>query len=172
MCLYCRPLLNKDKMPSPCFVNGLESEPIPAELADFDSLSKKLIQRSKAFQKIVTWHLTEKLPKYYSLKACKGTMFFLPLPLEKTLETLGEVTHTGVAGSFDSPDGENTTNLPHPDQCGCLERGHSHLKENNLLYNEVDDDDLDDVAKEVIETVSDTSYDARKGFQRLPVFSP
>ena len=31
------------------------------------------------------------MPIYNSLKACKGTMFFLPLPLNKTLETLDEV---------------------------------------------------------------------------------
>ena len=34
---------------------------------------------------------TGKVPTYNSLKACKGTMFFLPLPLNKTLETLDDV---------------------------------------------------------------------------------
>ena len=28
---------------------------------------------------------------YNSLKACKGVMFFIPLPLEKTLDTFDEV---------------------------------------------------------------------------------
>ena len=32
-----------------------------------------------------------KAPAYNSLKVCKGTMFFLPLPLNKTAETLREV---------------------------------------------------------------------------------
>ena len=31
---------------------------------------------------------------YNSLKACKATMFFLPLPLNKTLETLDQVEHS------------------------------------------------------------------------------
>ena len=79
-------------MPCQCFLNGLESEPIPAELANLDALSKQLIQRAKAFQTIMRLGTyTAKVPKYNSLKACKGTMFFLPLPLEKTFETLGEV---------------------------------------------------------------------------------
>ena len=116
VCQYCRPLLNNDKMPCRCFLNGLESEPIPAELANLDALSKQLIQRAKAFQTIVRLGTyTAKVPKYNSLKACKGTMFFLPLPLEKTLEMLGEVRQPGVAGSLDSPDGESTTHLPHPE---------------------------------------------------------
>ena len=33
-----------------------------------------------------------KVPSYNSLKACKGTMFFLPLPHNKTIETLNDVT--------------------------------------------------------------------------------
>ena len=75
-------------MPCRCFLNGLESEPIPDELANLDALSKQLIQRAKAFEMIVCLGTyTAKVPKYNSLKACKGTMFFLPLPLERTLET-------------------------------------------------------------------------------------
>ena len=31
------------------------------------------------------------MPLYNLLKACNGTMFFLPLPLKMTLETLGDV---------------------------------------------------------------------------------
>ncbi len=34
---------------------------------------------------------TAKVPVYNSLKACKGTMFFLPLPFNKTLDTLDQV---------------------------------------------------------------------------------
>ena len=119
---------------------------------------------------------TAKVPKYNSLKAFKCTMFFLPLPLEKTLETLGEVRQPSVAGSLDSPDGESMTHLPHPELyilvngkpsklnvvCSLINvdalKGAIHkLKEMNWLYKEVNEDDLDDVAREVIETVSDTS---------------
>ena len=79
-------------MPSCCILNGLITEPMPAELAKLDALSRHLIQRVKAFQTIVRLGTcTAKVPIYNSLKACKGTMFFFPLPLKKTVEILGNV---------------------------------------------------------------------------------
>jgi len=42
---------------------------------------------------------TGKVPIYNSLKACKGSMFFLLLPLSKTLATLDEVGQSGSAKS-------------------------------------------------------------------------
>ena len=69
-------------MPSRCILNGLFTEPMPKELEALDPLSKQLIQRGKAFQAVVRLGThTGKVPTYNSLKACKGTMFFLPLPL-------------------------------------------------------------------------------------------
>ena len=53
VCQYCRPVLNKDKMPSRCILNGLFTEPMPKELEALDPLSKQLIQRRKAFQVVV-----------------------------------------------------------------------------------------------------------------------
>ena len=92
VCSYCRPILNANDMPRRCILNGLETEPIPAELSRLDALSKQLIQRAKSFQTVVRLGTyTGKVPAYSSLKASKGTMFFLPLPMEKTLETLEEV---------------------------------------------------------------------------------
>ena len=89
---YCQPILNDNRMPLRCILNGLITEPVPAELTNLDALSRQLIQRAKAFQTIVRLGTyTTKVPIYNSLKACKGTMFFLPLPLKKTLETLGHV---------------------------------------------------------------------------------
>ena len=91
-CQYCQPVLNDKKMPSRCILNGLITEPVPIELANLDALSRQLIQRAKVFQAIVRLGTyTAKVPVYNSLKACKRTMFFLPLPLKKTLETLGDV---------------------------------------------------------------------------------
>ena len=46
VCSYCRPILNVDNMPRRCILNGLEKEPIPAELSVLDALSKQLIQRA------------------------------------------------------------------------------------------------------------------------------
>ena len=89
VCSYCRPLLNNNKMPSRCILNGLETVPVPPELSNIDPLSCQLIQRAKAFQAIIRLGTyTGKVPAYNSLKACKGTMFFLPLPISNTFETL------------------------------------------------------------------------------------
>ena len=88
ICKYCKPLIKKNKLPPRCVLNGLQMEPIPPELADLDSLSRQLIQRAKCYQTVVRLGTyTAKVPIYNSLKACKGTMFFLSLPLNKTLET-------------------------------------------------------------------------------------
>ena len=50
VCNYCRIALNKNKMPSRCFLNGLEIVPIPRELAGLDPLSCQLIQRAKVWR--------------------------------------------------------------------------------------------------------------------------
>ena len=90
---YCKTLVKKDKLRARCVLNELQTVPIPSELSNLDSLSTQLIQRAKSYQTTVRLGTyTAKVPIYnYSLKACAGTMFFLPLPLNKTLETLGEV---------------------------------------------------------------------------------
>ena len=88
ICTYCRSYLRSNKMPPRCVLNGLQTSPIPRELSVLDELSKQLIQQAKAFQTIVRLGTyTNKVPSYNSLKACKGNMFFLPLPLDKTLDT-------------------------------------------------------------------------------------
>ena len=52
----------------------------------------QLIQRAKCYQTVVRLGTyTAKVPIYNSLKACKGTMFFLPLPMNKTIETPDQV---------------------------------------------------------------------------------
>ena len=92
VCNYCKTAINNNKLPPRCVLNGLETVPIPPELAKLDSISSQLIQRAKCYQTIIRLGTyTAKVPVYNSLKACKGTMFFLPLPLHKTLETLDQV---------------------------------------------------------------------------------
>ena len=69
------------KLPPRCVLNGLKTESIPVELTKLDSLSCQLIQKAKCYQTIVRLGTyTAKVPKYNSLKACSGAMFFLPLP--------------------------------------------------------------------------------------------
>ena len=94
MCKYCRHMIKQNKLPPRCVINGLQVVPMPPELSALDSLSIQLIQRAKYYQTIVRLGTyTGKVPIYNSLKACKGTVFYLPLPLNKTLETLDQVMH-------------------------------------------------------------------------------
>ena len=88
-----------------CILDGLITEPMPKELEMLDPLSKQLIQRGKAFQAVVKLDThTGKVPTYNSLKACKGIMFFLPLPLDKTLQTIEDVENSKNVDSVALPD--------------------------------------------------------------------
>ena len=168
MCKYCKPIIRKNKLPPRCVLNGLQTVPIPSELADLDSLSRQLIQRAKCYQTIVRLGTyTAKVPIYNSLKACKGTMFFLPLPLNKTLETLDQVKHSGdtLAPNSALPDPElyiivngkptktkvvwrTLVDVNH------VKAAIRKLKESNWLYKEVNDDSVDNAAKKVIEVTN------------------
>ncbi len=168
MCNYCKPLIKKNKLPPRCVLNGLESVPTPAELPSLESLSRQLIQRAKCYQSIVSLGTyTAKLPIYSSLKACKGTMFLLPLPLHKTLETLDQVEHSSEANSA----------LPDPElyiivngrptkgkvvwrslvDVNRVKAAIQKLKESNWLYKEVNDESVDEAAKQVIEVTNNTT---------------
>ena len=88
MCHYCKTRVRRGIMPARCVLNGVQTVLIPPELDKLDILSRQLIQRVKCYQTIVRLGTyTGKVPTYNSLQACKGTMFFLPLPLNKTMET-------------------------------------------------------------------------------------
>ena len=103
LCTNCKTIIKNDKVPGRCALDGLKCEPIPDELKNLDPLSLQLIQRAKCFQTVVRLGTyTGKVPSYNSLKAIKGAMFHLPLPLEKTMATLDEA-------GIDSP------NLPKPE---------------------------------------------------------
>ena len=79
-CNYCKSGIKQNKLPPRCVLNGLETVPIPPELAKLDALSSQLIQRTKYYQTVVRLGMyTAKVPVYNSLKACKGIMFFLCL---------------------------------------------------------------------------------------------
>ena len=92
-------------------LNGLYTEPIPQELSNLNAIESQLIQRAKCFQTVVRLGTyTGKVPIYNCPKAVKGTIFFLPLPLQNTLDRLDEA---GFKAKFSSS--ETTTNLPHPE---------------------------------------------------------
>ena len=155
-------------MPSRCILNGLATETVPGELSHLNVLSKQLIQRAKEFQTVV-WlgSMTAKVPIYNALQACKRTMFFLPLPLKRTLETLEEVTSATHAVA-------KRVWLPNPElyiiengkpksgkvvwqtlvNVNAIKAAVHKLKEINWLYQDCDDNCVDDAAKQVIKTVS------------------
>ena len=165
ICTNCKTIIKNDEVPGRCVLNGLKCEPIPNELKNLDPLSLQLIQRAKCFQTVVRLGTyTGKVPSYNSLKAIKGAMFHLPLPLEKTMATLDEA-------GIDSP------NLPKPElyiivngqptksntvwqtlvDVNRIKAALLKLKEINWLYRNVDDDTIDASSKEVIEVVSNTT---------------
>ena len=169
VCQYCRPILNKDKLPSRCVLNGLVVEPVPKELENLDPLSKQLIQRAKAFQAVYRLGTyTGKVPSHNSLKACKGTMLFLPLLLEKTVKTLEELNEKtdGAATGLPNPELFIIVNLKSKtnkvvwqsliDIC-ALRDSLRKLNDINWVYPDVDEASLDDAAHRIIESVSDTS---------------
>ena len=166
--LYILPYLNKNTMPARCVLNGLVTEPVPDELKSLDALSKQLIQRAKAFQTIVRLGTYfGKVPAYNALQACKGTMFFLPLPLNKTWETLSEV-HVSETDIVTLPDPELfiiLNGVPTKNKVvwqtlvdvNALKLAIHKLKEINWLYKNLDDQSLDDAAKKVVEVVDKAS---------------
>ena len=163
MCDYCKSSLRQNKMPPRCVLNGLQVIPIPEELKKLDDLSKQLIQRAKAFQTVVRLgtYGNKKVPSYNSLKACKGNMFFLPLPLSKTLETLEDVEGALADPELyiivnNKPTKGNVVwrNLVDVNNVKAAVR---KLRQSNWLYKAVDEDSVDSAAKEVIEVVSKTS---------------
>ena len=159
MCYYCKNMITRNKMPPRCVLNGLQTVPIPLELALLDPLSRQLIKRAKCYQTIVRLSTyTGKVPHYNSLKACKGTMFFLPLPLNKTLETLN-----GVNGG--------DTSLPNPElyiivngkptkskviwrtlvNVNHVKQAINTLRSCNWLYKQVQKESVDQSTKHIIE---------------------
>ena len=152
-------------MPAQCVLNGLVTEPVPDELKSLDALSKQLIQRAKAFQTIVRLGTySGKVPAYNALQAC---MFFLPLPLNKTWETLSEV-HVSETDIVTLPDPELfiiLNGVPTKNKVvwqtlvdvNALKLAIHKLKEINWLYKNLDDQSLDDAAKKVVKVVDKAS---------------
>ena len=105
------PIVNKNNIPNRCILNGLYTELVPEELSTLNALENQFIQCAKCFQTVVRLGtFTGKVPIYNRVKAVKGTMFFLPLPLQNTLDKLDEA---GFRAEFSSDDFMST--LPDPE---------------------------------------------------------
>ena len=121
-----------------------------------------MIQRAKAFQTVVRLGTyTSKGPAFNTFKACKGSIFFLPLPLSKTLETLGDVERALADPELyiivnNKPTKSNVVWRSMVD-VKKVKAAVGKLRETNWLYREVDEESVDSAAKEVIEVVSKAS---------------
>ena len=171
MCHYCKTRVRRGIMPARCVLNGLQTVPIPPELAKLDILSRQLIQRAKCYQTIVRLGTyTGKVPTYNSLQACKGTMFFLPLPLNKTMETLNQVQQHA---STVLPDPElyiivngrptksnvmwrSLVNVNH------VKTAIRTLRSCNWLYRNVEDKCIDETTKHIIEVSNNAATEMLK----------
>ena len=134
---------------------------VPPELSRLDCLSKQFIQLAKVYQTVVQLGTyTSKVPTYNSLKACKGSMFFLPLPLDKTLRTLDEVEDSNE--TLASPELYIIVN-GHPTKnevvwrilvdVNHIKEAVRKLREINWLYKDVKEDCVDEAVNEVVEVV-------------------
>ena len=108
------------------------------------------------------------VPSYNSLKACKGTMFFLPLPLDKTVQTIDDVMNSRGTPSVGLPDPElyivvsgnpskqkvlwqSLVNVAH------VTAAIKKLKQINWLYANIDNSSAGDACQRIIESISDTT---------------
>ena len=166
MCNYCKPMIKKEKMPGRCVLNGLETAPVPEELSKLSSLGRQFVQLAKCFQTVVRLGTyMGKVPSYNSLKACKGTMFFLPLPHNKTTETLNDVTKS-LPSDLPSPElyiivnGQPTKSKVmwrSLVDVNVVKQAKQKLQQINWLYRELDDDVVDKAVKNVVEVAQNSS---------------
>ena len=165
MCTFCKSRITNDTMPPRCVLNGLRSVTVPAELAKLDSLSLQLLQRAKSFQTVVRLGTyTGKVSASNALRACRGFMFHLPLPLTKTLDTLDKVKDSNILLPLNS-------SLPEPElyvivngkptkagvlwrtlvYVDSLKQAIQELKKINWLYKNVAVHSIDEATRKVIE---------------------
>ena len=164
VCKYCQPLLLRDKMPNRCVLNGLKTDPIPKELANLSPFCKQLIQKVKPFQTVVRLGTyMGKVPKYNTLKACKGTMFFLPLPLDNTKCVVEEALKSSTLPDpevFIIVNGKPTKNKVVWRELINVEgvkKALTKLTEINWLYHNVDKDCIDNALRKIMESTSNIS---------------
>ena len=107
------------------------------------------------------------MPIYNATKGLKGTMFFLPLPLQNTIEDLG-INDLMSDDLQMLPDPELYILLdgrPTKDKVvwqtlvdvNDIKKAVNKLKETNWLYKNVDENSVDDDAEKAMEVVNSTS---------------
>ena len=153
-----------------CVLNNLYVEPVPEQLLGLNVLGRQLIQKAKYVQTVIRLGVyTNKTSIYNATKALKGATFFLPLPLQDTSDKLDTV---GLPDDLTSQ-----VMLPNPElyiiidgrptkdkivwqslvDVDSIKSAVKKLKDTNWLYQNIDEDSIDDAAKKAIEVVSGTS---------------
>lgn len=94
ICNCCLQYLKKNERPAYAISNKLMTVPVPPEISCLNDCEKLLIQRAKCFQKITTTStvMNKKLPFKEQMKKLTGTVWYLPLPLEETINKLCQET--------------------------------------------------------------------------------
>ena len=135
-----------------------------------NALGRQLIQRAKCFQTVIRLGTyTGKVPIYSATRALKGTTFFLPLPVQDTIDKLNTVGLTeGISPEQILPDPELYIVIdgsPTKDKViwqslldvESMKKAVKLLKDTNWLYQNIDEDSVDDAAKKAVEAVSGTT---------------
>jgi len=86
-CATCHATLKRGKIPTLCWLNGLELDAIPPELADLRPLEQRLISQRIAFMKLVG------LPRG-GQKAIHGSAVNVPCKLDAVISLLPRLPHT------------------------------------------------------------------------------
>lgn len=90
ICNYCERKFRNALMPAYCILNNLFAQDVPEVISFLNSFEKILIQRAKAFQTVVKMGtvMNKKLPQRQIVQRVKGRTFYLPLPLQKTMNKI------------------------------------------------------------------------------------
>ena len=123
------------------------------KLSRLDCLSRQFIQRAKAYKTIIRLGTyCQKVLSYNSLKACKGNVFFLPLPLTKTFETLGvkSLSDPELYIIFNGKPTKDRIVRRSLVEVNDIKAAVAKLRDTNWLYMDVEDTAVDLTMKEVI----------------------
>ena len=89
VCNYCVPFLEKNIIPGRSILNDLFTDPVPDILSDLNIYEWFLLQRAKAFQMVVRLGTKSgNIPKSALVKAIKGRIVYLPLPVKHNIDML------------------------------------------------------------------------------------
>ena len=91
ICNTCYATLCKNKIPASALMNSMDTGEVPDIIKACNPFELNLLRRAKAYATIFKLGTSGgHLPYKYRANAMKGSVFYLPVPLEKTLETLKE----------------------------------------------------------------------------------